>query len=112
MNLTEFGRMVHAEMESILSAGRLGVSIKGCNLYTTTFPCHNCAKHIVGIQVLEVIYIEPYPKSLAQTLHSDSIAFAEDKAVEGKVCFQPFVGIGPKLYPTLFSSAYSRRNTT
>ena len=103
MNLTEFGRIVHAEMESILSAVRLGVSVKNCDLYTTTFPCHNCAKHIVGSGIKRVVYIQPYPKSLAQTLHSDSIAFAEDEITEGKVCFQPFVGIGPKLYPTLFS---------
>lgn len=63
-NLTEFGRAVHAEMEAITSAARIGVSIRGATLFTTTFPCHGCAKHIVDAGIERVVYIEPYPKSL------------------------------------------------
>src|SRR5207249_3779491 len=102
-NLTEFGRAVHAEMESILSAARRGVAIRGTTLYTTTFPCHNCAKHIVGAGIKKVFYIEPYPKSMAEELHSDSIGFAQDGEVAGKVEFAPFVGIAPRRYATFFS---------
>jgi len=102
-NLTEFGRAVHAEMESILSAARRGVAIRGTTLFTTTFPCHNCAKHIVGAGIRKVFYIEPYPKSMAEELHSDSIGFAQDGEVSGKVEFAPFVGIAPRRYATLFS---------
>lgn len=36
MNLTEFGRAVHAEMEAILAAARVGIPVKGSTLYTTT----------------------------------------------------------------------------
>ena len=107
-NLTEFGRAVHAEMEVILSAARRGVSIRGSTLFTTTFPCHNCAKHIVGAGISEVLYIEPYPKSLAGDLHPDSIAFAEDisptEAPPRKVRFSPFVGVAPRRYSALFSA--------
>lgn len=103
MNLTEFGRAVHAEMEAVLAAGRLGVSIRGCNLYVTTFPCHNCAKHIVGAGLQRVVYIEPYPKSMARDLHDDAIVFAEDKPCENKICFEPFVGVAPRKYWTVFS---------
>src|SRR6185369_12090927 len=46
MNITEYGRMVHAEMAAITDAARRGVSLAGSRLFCTTFPCHNCAKHI------------------------------------------------------------------
>lgn len=42
-------------------------------LYSTTYPCHGCAKHIVAAGISEVVYYEPYPKSRALALHDDSI---------------------------------------
>lgn len=71
--LIEFSRAVHAEMDALLSAGREGVSTVGTRLFVTTFPCHYCARHIVGAGVYEVQFIEPYPKSLARELHQDAI---------------------------------------
>jgi deoxycytidylate deaminase len=103
VNLTEFGRAVHAEMEAILAASRIGQSVRECHLFTTTFPCHNCAKHIAGAGVARVVYVEPYPKSLARNLHKDSIAFPEDHDRAGKTLFEPFVGISPRAYGALFS---------
>jgi deoxycytidylate deaminase len=102
MNLTEFGRSVHAEMEAIVAAGRTGTPVCGADLYTTTFPCHNCAKHIVCSGIARVVYIEPYPKSMAAELHDDSISLngtREDKRVR----FEPFRGVAPRMYPVLFS---------
>ncbi|HVH69017.1 MAG TPA: anti-phage dCTP deaminase [Gemmatimonadales bacterium] len=106
MNLTEFGRAVHAEMEAIIGAGRVGVSVRGATLYTTTFPCHNCAKHIVDSGVKRVVYVEPYPKSLARRLHEDSIALDDDSTgtEPPKVHFDHFVGIAPRRYGQLFST--------
>lgn len=101
-DLTEFGRAVHAEMEALLQASRTGVSVRGSKLYTTTFPCHNCAKHIVAAGVQEVIYIEPYPKSYAKNLHRDSID-TESQSAKNKVNFRQFVGIGPRKFIDLFS---------
>ncbi len=63
MDLTEFGRVVHAEMAAICDAARLGRSIKDTTLYCTTFPCHNCTKHIIACGVKRVVYMEPYIKS-------------------------------------------------
>ncbi|MCH8266907.1 MAG: cytidine deaminase, partial [Acidobacteria bacterium] len=105
MNLTEFGRAVHAEMEAIIAAARVGISIRGATLYTTTFPCHGCAKHIVGAGIKRVVYVEPYPKSLAIDLHDDSIALDSDRAekLQTKVNFEPFVGVSPRRYNDLFS---------
>ena len=106
MNLTEFGRAVHAEMEAILSAGRTGVSVEDAILYTTTFPCHNCAKHIVAAGIKRVVYIEPYSKSLADRLHGDAIAFSLEEELDEpqRVPFASFHGVAPRRYPRLFSS--------
>ncbi|GLU39777.1 anti-phage dCTP deaminase [Pseudomonas sp. NBRC 100443] len=107
LDITEYGRAVHAEMEAILSAGRNGVSVKGATLYTTTYPCHNCAKHIVAAGISRVKYVEPYPKSYATMLHDDSIdaesSSKANKAKQTKVKFEPFVGIGPRKFVDLFS---------
>jgi len=100
--ITEYGRSVHAEMEALLSCTRTGVSLRGATLYTTTFPCHNCAKHIIAAGVSRVVYIEPYPKSKAMELHSDAIVIEEGEK-SGRVVFAPFIGIGPRRFVELFS---------
>lgn len=99
-DITEYGRVVHAEMEALLSSARSGVSVLGATLYCTTFPCHNCAKHIVAAGVRRVVYVEPYPKSKAQEFHSDAISM---KKGEDGVFFDPFIGVGPRSFFNLFS---------
>jgi deoxycytidylate deaminase len=76
-NLIEFNRAVHAEMAALTDAARRGVSVRGCVLHATTFPCHGCAKHIVAAGIRRVVYVEPYPKSLAEELHSDAVAMTQ-----------------------------------
>lgn len=100
LDITEYGRAVHAEMEALLSCTRVGQSAQGGTLYCTTFPCHNCAKHIVGAGIYRVVYVEPYPKSKALDLHDDSLSLA---GAEEKVSFEPFVGVGPRRFIDLFS---------
>ncbi len=105
-DLTEFGRMVHAEMEALLSCGRAGVSTLRAVLYCTTFPCHNCAKHIIAAGIERVVYVEPYPKSKALEFHDDAIVMAGDErpdSKEDRVLFEPFVGIGPRRFFDVFS---------
>ena len=103
LGITEYGRAVHAEMEAILHCSRVGVTPKNGTLYSTTFPCHNCAKHIVGAGLERVVFIEPYPKSRAEELHSDSILIGPAKGSPKKVVFEPFFGIGPRRFFDLFS---------
>jgi deoxycytidylate deaminase len=112
-SITEFGRAVHAEMEAILCCARKGISTVGRTLYTTTFPCHNCARHIVGAGIRRVVYIEPYPKSKARELHDDAIRLSESSracAALETVPFVPFVGISPRKYLDIFTvkPIYSR----
>lgn len=101
--IIEFGRIVHAEMAAITSAARLGVSVKGGTLYCTTFPCHMCARHIVAAGLSTVVYVEPYPKSMAGELYEGVINI--DHSAEcglGKVNFRPFVGVAPRRYLEFF----------
>ncbi len=100
MDIIEFGRMTHAEMSAIMDAARTGRSTKNATLFCTTFPCHMCAKHIVGAGIKRVVFLEPYPKSYADDLHRDSITF-EDRSPE-KVLFEPFIGISPRRYRDIF----------
>lgn len=102
LSLIEFGRSVHAEMAAIIDASRRGVSVKEATLYTTTFPCHLCARHIIAAGIDRVVYIEPYPKSKARDFYSDSIAVDPAKHTIGRVRFEPFVGIAPRLYMDIF----------
>lgn len=106
-DVTEFGRSVHAEMDALLAAGRTGVSFTGSTLYTTTFPCHTCTRHIIASGVKRVVYIEPYPKSLAKELHSDAIKIGGGKEEDGRIPFEPFLGIGPRRFFDLFSMKLS-----
>lgn len=113
--LLEFSRAVHAEMDALLAAARSGAKTGGTRLYVTTFPCHNCARHIVSAGVLEVQYIEPYLKSQAIPLHGDAIVTdprkwnrpvaggttAEDGGTPN-VLFRPFIGVAPRLYRRAF----------
>jgi cytidine deaminase len=87
-------------MSAICDASRNGVAIKYGTLYCTTFPCHLCAKHIVASGIALVVYLEPYPKSYAIKLHSDSITLNKTQAE--KVVFRPFMGIAPSRYRDLF----------
>lgn len=121
LDITEFGRAVHAEMDAILSCGRAGIETIGATLFSTTFPCHNCAKHIVASGIRRVVYIEPYEKSQALDLHDDAIApydpgdptpqktDREDDREPStrKVVFESFMGVGPRRFFDLFSMRLS-----
>jgi deoxycytidylate deaminase len=101
MDLLEFGRVIHAEMSAISDAARLGLPTKDATLYSTAFPCHMCAKHIVAAGIERVVFLEPYPKSYAKELHADSIEIEGSKDVK-KVKFVPFMGIAPFRYRDFF----------
>lgn len=51
---------------------------------------------------MRVVYIEPYAKSLARVLHSDSIDIEESCIQGSKVQFEPFVGLAPRRYLDCF----------
>lgn len=112
-SVLEFGRIVHAEMAAISEAARRGVAVQGARLFCTTFPCHMCARHIIASGIAEVVYIEPYPKSMTKQLYSDSTCIDYDSnAPKNAVRFVPFNGIGPRRYFDLFEMLTDRKDST
>lgn len=113
-DLIEYSRSVHAEMDAIVSIARIGSSgLDGATLYTTTFPCHNCARHIVASGIMKVFYVEPYEKSLAKELHADAIAFEIEESKEEnpkRVEFLHFEGVAPRQFHNMFR-ADGRKNS-
>ncbi|GAA0530900.1 anti-phage dCTP deaminase [Rhizomicrobium palustre] len=106
----EYSRAIHAEMSALLSAARNRISPEGAALFCTTYPCHNCARHLVTAGIEYVYYIEPYVKSLARELHGDSIS-TEFPPVDAtgarsrptKMVIVPFTGVGPRMYEDFFT---------
>jgi deoxycytidylate deaminase len=110
MSSIDYIRAVHAEMDAIMDCARNGISTAGTTLYTTTFPCHDCAKHIVASGICRVVYVEPYPKSLVQELYADSVAVDASVRSKDRVHFDPFVGVAPKRYTEFFRAARPRKD--
>ncbi len=114
MDALEYGRIIHAEMSAIIDSARSGKSTKSATLHCTTFPCHMCAKHIVGAGIDYVYFLEPYPKSLVADLHNDSVI------VEGNdrghysafpsVKFEHFFGVAPRRYREFFERGGRKEN--
>ncbi len=107
-NLIEFGRVVHAEMHAITQAAMVGRPLKDTTLYCTTYPCHICARHIISSGIKEVVYIEPYPKSLTASLyHREIVSESDDRSdlsdKDHRVSFRAFKGISPTLYQRVFN---------
>ena len=101
MQLIEFIRATHAEVSALMDAAARGAPIKGCTMYVTTFPCHECARNIVSSGIARVVYIEPYAKSLALELHEDSIQL-DVNTDPTKIPFVPFLGVSPRNYSNIF----------
>ncbi|MEJ7928257.1 anti-phage dCTP deaminase, partial [Sphingobium sp. AN641] len=102
-NLIEFGRVVHAEMNALAEAARFGRATQDATLYCTTFPCHICARHIIAAGISKVVFIEPYPKSMTQTLYGGEIRTDDSPGtLPTTVEFKPFTGVAPRLYQRVF----------
>jgi deoxycytidylate deaminase len=108
-DLIEFSRSVHAEMHAIITGSQMcGDRIIGSTLFTTTYPCHNCARHIIVAGITEVYYIEPYVKSLCLELHNDAIT--EDEQAVGKVKVLVYDGVAPRRFLEFFSKQRDRKD--
>jgi deoxycytidylate deaminase len=109
MDLIEFARPMHAEMAALLDSARRGVSIRGSVLYTTTFPCHDCARHVVAAGIKRIVYIHPYPKSHAAELYPDSLSIDAAAVLSSQIRCEPFIGIAPRRYIDLFTMMPRKR---
>ena len=52
---TKYPYVCHAELNAIMNKNT--ASLEGCAIYTTLFPCNECAKLIVQSRMVEVVYL-------------------------------------------------------
>lgn len=52
--------VIHAEMNAILFAARVGVSIEGATLYCNWSPCPECCKMIANSGIVRVVVLKEY----------------------------------------------------
>ena len=108
-NIIEYSRSIHAEMHAIIIGSQMtNNKMVGGNLYCTTYPCHNCARHIVLAGIQNIYYIEPYKKSLGIKLHGD--ALTEDENEIDKVRILAYDGVAPRRYLDFFSMKNERKS--
>jgi deoxycytidylate deaminase len=50
---------LHAEERALINAH--GQDLRGCTLYTTTFPCMLCAEKIIQAGISKVVFVDAYP---------------------------------------------------
>jgi len=91
----DYCRSLHAEENAILENAFIGkgISLHGCILYATTFPCNLCSKLIVNSAIQKVVYVEPYPGKEARAVLD-----------VGKVEIEEFEGIKARAYYKVFKN--------
>ena len=62
-------RTIHAEMNAILWAARMGVPLDGAEMYATHSPCLTCAQGIVQAGIGKFVYVTDYRKARLDILN-------------------------------------------
>lgn len=104
----DFHPCTHAEISAILDAAKQGVSIRNATLYSTTYPCHICAKDIITAGINRVVYLEAYPKSKNKELYPKLIVDGHEE-IKRKINFEFFKGVGPRRYHFVYSKENMRQ---
>lgn len=71
----------HAERNAIYQAAKYGISIKGCTMYITMFPCSDCARAIIQSGIKDIV--TPYYGDDQRWLKSSKIA--EEMLIEAQI---------------------------
>ena len=74
----------HAERNAVFTAARLGVPLEGCTMYSTMFPCADCARAIIQAGVIRLIAPKP---NFADEKWGEDFLFAADMFLEAHVEF-------------------------
>lgn len=64
-------RNIHAEVDAILQAARIGISTEGGVMYTINKPCYNCMQAIIKAGITTVYYLHTvYDEERTQVLEN------------------------------------------
>ncbi len=80
----------HSERNCIYNASRIGVSLDGCELYCTHFPCPDCARGIIQSGITTVFYPEDSSE--------DARGFRERSYESHKISLEMFISSGVNCY--------------
>jgi deoxycytidylate deaminase len=85
---------VHAEVRALMAAGP---AARDTTLYTTTFPCFQCAEKITQAGIKNVWFTEAYPDTLAaERLRIANIAYNQFEGVRSAAFERIFSTMNPK----------------
>jgi dCMP deaminase len=59
---------IHAEADTVAQAARAGKSLKGLDMYMTTFPCANCARLLARAGIKRIFYAKGYSRLDAEDI--------------------------------------------
>ena len=96
----------HAEEAAIINTH--GRSLKGCTIYTTTFPCFLCVQKIIVSGIKRIVYCEPYPDPDAASLIGDVNEKLKPQEI---IQVYPFEGIKARAYFRVFGSWRKKQET-
>ena len=68
----ELCRGIHAEQNAVIQAAKHGITIDGATAYTTHQPCVLCAKILINAGVVDIVYRDAYPDSLAEEILAEA----------------------------------------
>jgi dCMP deaminase len=92
----------HAERNAIYNAARMGVSIKGCKIYSPWCPCSDCARGIIQSGLTEIILHAEHPKNNVDSRWSESINYAKEMMADCGVSLRFWSG--SIVTPVMFNS--------
>lgn len=80
---------IHAEMNALLNAARIGIPVAGATAYVTHEPCFNCTKHLVAAGIKNICYGLEYYRETQQG-RIDKIMFCSENDVNYFQCLTTF----------------------
>jgi dCMP deaminase len=86
----------HADRNAIYSAAKAGVSLDGCRMYLPGLPCMDCARGIIQVGIVQVIYdVKKHEKWAEKTALLNNNKWSKD----WKNCKVLFAEAGVRLTP-------------
>lgn len=68
----EICRGIHSEQNVIIQAAIHGISLRGAELYCTTYPCFICSKMLINCGVKRIWVSENYPDELSKSMLAEA----------------------------------------
>lgn len=75
-------RTTHAEISSLITAARHGVSVLGCAAVITHFPCWNCFKSLLNAGISKIVFKQLYTNGMSREIYEAICACRSQVLIE------------------------------